>query len=358
MFAAAVRYARSEHGLTPVFFLHQPPLGRRRRRSSGRCLEETPCILRQPLSTELTLGLMSRMQAVISMRLHGLIFAAGQGVPLVGVVYDPKVSAFLSYMGQELYEDLSRLSTESLCAKLDQALALGADPTAHERGRGASAPYRTTQFRYDAQAFAGALNCAQQPGDRTLAPGCFCVSFDKEDFMKAPHMHPFVQLIKEDIPMVFRIFARDIRNLWRRPVALIIVLGVAFIPSLYAWINIYANWDPYGNTGNLRVAVASKDAGYQVEGVSVNMGERVIESLHGDENFDWQFTNEAEARDGVESGKYYAAVIIPASFTEDIVTFITDNTERPAIEYYSNEKKNAIAAKSPPPVWVRCAADQ
>lgn len=53
--------------------------------------------------------------------------------------------------------------------------------------------------------------------------------------MKAPHMHPFVQLIKEDIPMVFRIFARDIRNLWRRPVALIIVLGVAFIPSLYAW---------------------------------------------------------------------------------------------------------------------------
>ena len=77
---------------------------------------------------------MSRMQAVISMRLHGLIFAAGQGVPLVGVVYDPKVSAFLSYMGQELYEDLSRLSTESLCAKLDQALALGADPTVLKEG--------------------------------------------------------------------------------------------------------------------------------------------------------------------------------------------------------------------------------
>ena len=163
--------------------------------------------------------------------------------------------------------------------------------------------------------------------------------------MKFPHIPPFTQLIKEDIPMVFRIFARDIRNLWRRPVALIIVLGVAFIPSLYAWINIYANWDPYGNTGNLQVAVASKDAGYQVEGVTGDMGDSVIESLRGDENFDWQFTSEAEARDGVESGKYYAAVIIPTSFTEDIVTFITDSTERPAIEYYSNEKKNAIAAK-------------
>ena len=134
VFAAAVRYARSEHGLTPVFFSINHRSDGAAADQVARCLEETPCILRQPLSTELTLGLMSRMQAVISMRLHGLIFAAGQGVPLVGVVYDPKVSAFLSYMGQELYEDLSRLSTESLCAKLDQALALGADPTALKEG--------------------------------------------------------------------------------------------------------------------------------------------------------------------------------------------------------------------------------
>lgn len=134
VFAAAVRYARSEHGLTPVFFSINHRSDGAAADQVARCLEETPCILRQPLSTELTLGLMSRMQAVISMRLHGLIFAAGQGVPLVGVVYDPKVSAFLSYMGQELYEDLSRLSTESLCAKLDQALALGADPTVLKEG--------------------------------------------------------------------------------------------------------------------------------------------------------------------------------------------------------------------------------
>ena len=134
VFAAAVRYARSEHGLTPVFFSINHRSDGAAADQVARCLEETPCILRQPLSTELTLGLMSRMQAVISMRLHGLSFAAGQGVPLVGVVYDPKVSAFLSYMGQELYEDLSRLSTESLCAKLDQALALGADPTALKEG--------------------------------------------------------------------------------------------------------------------------------------------------------------------------------------------------------------------------------
>ena len=107
VFAAAVRCPKRTWAY-PGFFSPSttartapPPI------KVARCLEETPCILRQPLSTELTLGLMSRYAAVISMRLHGLIFAAGQGVPLVGVVYDPKVSAFLSYMGQELYEDLS-----------------------------------------------------------------------------------------------------------------------------------------------------------------------------------------------------------------------------------------------------------
>ena len=84
------------------------------------------CVLRQPLSSELMLGLTSRMHAVISMRLHGLIFAAGQGVPLVGITYDPKVSGFLSYMGQELYEDLDGLTAQRLWEMLDQAMALRA----------------------------------------------------------------------------------------------------------------------------------------------------------------------------------------------------------------------------------------
>ena len=160
-----------------------------------------------------------------------------------------------------------------------------------------------------------------------------------------PNFHSPSQIVFEDIPMVFRIFFRDLNILLHRPVALIILLGVAVLPSLYAWVNIYANWDPYGNTGNLKVAVASADAGYKVEGMDMNMGDSVISSLHENDSFDWQFTDEADARDGVESGKYYAAVIIPESFSKDIITFVTDGAERPSIEYYSNEKKNAIAAK-------------
>ena len=92
--------------------------------------KESIYVSRQPLSTEETLGLMSRMQTVISMRLHGLIFAAGQGIPLVGVVYDPKVKAFLKYINQPLYENLDEITSESLCKNLDHALALRNDRAA------------------------------------------------------------------------------------------------------------------------------------------------------------------------------------------------------------------------------------
>ena len=159
------------------------------------------------------------------------------------------------------------------------------------------------------------------------------------------HFHSFSQIFREDIPMVFRIFARDLKILAHRPVALIIALGIAFLPSLYAWVNIWANWDPYGNTGNLQVAVTSNDAGYNMEGVEINMGESIVENLHANDAIGWQFVDEETAREGVRSGSYYAAVIIPESFSEDVVTFITCEAERPAIEYYSNEKKNAIATK-------------
>ena len=70
------------------------------------------------------------MRVVVSMRLHALIFAAGQGVPLVGIVYDPKVSAFLKYIGQDLYQELSNLDEAQLCAQTDQAASRQRDTRA------------------------------------------------------------------------------------------------------------------------------------------------------------------------------------------------------------------------------------
>ena len=112
---------------------------------------------------------------------------------------------------------------------------------------------------------------------------------------------------------------------------------------------------PHGNTGNLRVAVASKDAGYQVEGVSVNMGERVIESLHGDENFDWQFTNEARGprRRGIRQ------ILCSGDCPRQLQRILSHSSPTipsalPSRLLRQRKRKTPLPQKSPPPVWVRC----
>ena len=119
------------------------------------------------------------------------------------------------------------------------------------------------------------------------------------------------------------------------------------IPSLYAWFNIFANWDPYANTGGIPVAVVSQDQDYTLkDGSVVNMGESVLESLHSNTSVKWIFLDtEEEALEGVEAGKYYAAIVITDKFTYSMYNVFSDDFENPALIYYQNQKSNAIATK-------------
>lgn len=80
---------------------------------------------------------------------------------------------------------------------------------------------------------------------------------------------------------MWTIFTRDIRKIRTNVIALIVVLGVTVVPCLYAWFNIAASWDPYGNTGNLKVAVASVDEGYtgNLIPLQLNLGDQVLSAL-------------------------------------------------------------------------------
>lgn len=146
---------------------------------------------------------------------------------------------------------------------------------------------------------------------------------------------------------IWKIFTGDLKKLVRQPFALIIIIGLCVIPSLYAWFNIFANWDPYSNTGGIPVAVVSLDQDYTLkDGSVVNMGESVLESLHSNTSVDWNFLDtEEEALDGVEAGKYYAAVVITDKFTYSMYNVFSDDFENPALIYYQNQKSNAIATK-------------
>lgn len=146
---------------------------------------------------------------------------------------------------------------------------------------------------------------------------------------------------------IWRIFTKDIKGLVRNPLALVIAIGLCIIPSLYAWFNIYSNWDPYSNTGNIKIAVATEDKGYTLsDGTSVNMGDEVIEELKENDSVGWVFADSTdEALDGVYSGKYYAAVIVSEDFTYSMYNVFREEFKSPTITYYENEKKNAVATK-------------
>ena len=146
---------------------------------------------------------------------------------------------------------------------------------------------------------------------------------------------------------VLKIFVHDLVGLSRNIFALIIAVGLCIIPSLYAWFNIYSNWDPYANTSSIKVAVVSQDAGYKnSDGKNVNMGEEVLDTLRKNKGLGWQILGTYdEAIDGVKSGKYYAAIVLGEDFSKNMFDFIDNGLVHPSVTYYENEKKNAVASK-------------
>ena len=147
--------------------------------------------------------------------------------------------------------------------------------------------------------------------------------------------------------IVKRIFLDDVVGLIKNFFALVIVLGICFLPALYAWFNIYSNWDPYGNTGALKFAAVSLDEGYTDEdGEYHNQGDTIIENLHENTAVDWQFVENAnDAVDGVYSGEYYAAVVVDKDFTYNMYNVLTEEVDRPVLHFYENQKKNPVATK-------------
>ncbi len=146
---------------------------------------------------------------------------------------------------------------------------------------------------------------------------------------------------------IWTVFKTDIRTLSKCFFACVVVVAIALLPSLYAWLNIYSNWDPYGNTGGISIAVASLDEGYTNEdGTYENKGDDVVADLREATSINWVIVDtEEEAKGGVESGDYYAAVVIDKQFSRNMYRMLTDWTGKPAITYYENAKKNAVATK-------------
>ena len=145
---------------------------------------------------------------------------------------------------------------------------------------------------------------------------------------------------------IIEIFRNDIKEVFRKTNTWIIIVGLIFLPSMYAWPNILSSWDPYGHTNNIKVAVTSEDDGATVDGKELNLGKSLVEGLKNNKNLDWQFvSNKQEAEDGVRIGNYYASIVVPKNFSQDMTSVSRTEPQRATIEYTVNEKINAISPK-------------
>ena len=144
---------------------------------------------------------------------------------------------------------------------------------------------------------------------------------------------------------ITEIFKNDIKAIIRNPVVIFVLIVIICIPALYALLNIQATWDPYSETSNIQVAVVDNDSGYTTNGSHYNVGNNLVDELKNNTNFSWQFVDKQTALDGVKNGKYYAALIIPGNFSENLLSIETTTPQQAKIEYIVNDKLNPVAPR-------------
>lgn len=144
---------------------------------------------------------------------------------------------------------------------------------------------------------------------------------------------------------IFNIFYRDFKKIFTNKAAILVIVGICFVPSLYAWITLKANWNPYVNTANVPIGVVNEDMGTIVNGKIMNVGDQVIGELKNNHDIGWKITTVEAGTSELKNGKYYALIVIPKNFSQDLATLSTANPIRPTISYTVNDKTNIIATK-------------
>ena len=145
---------------------------------------------------------------------------------------------------------------------------------------------------------------------------------------------------------VLRVLKRDVLRLLKTPPALVVVLALLVLPSVYTWYNVVGFWNPYDNTGALRVCVVNEDEGGSSELTGeLRVGDMIVDELHGNTQLDWVFVDRDDAMAELDAGKSYAAFVIPADFTSQLLSLTTGDFTQPKLEYFVNEKAGPVAPK-------------
>ncbi|GAA0297634.1 putative membrane protein [Gracilibacillus halotolerans] len=144
---------------------------------------------------------------------------------------------------------------------------------------------------------------------------------------------------------IFHIYKLDVKSIVTNVMSLVLIGGLIFLPSLYAWLNIKASWDPYAQTNQIPIGFVNEDEGANIRGEDIDVGQDLEDYLKEDNNFNWQFVNRTEGIEELEYGTFYAMIVVPKDFSETLGSVIQSEPKKATMEYFVNEKINAIAPK-------------
>lgn len=144
---------------------------------------------------------------------------------------------------------------------------------------------------------------------------------------------------------IWQVYKTDWLHILKVPTGIFLIVAIILLPGVYDWVNVKSVWDPYSNTQGIKIAVTTEDKGATVAGTNVNIGDELVSSLKQNEKLGWTFVGQAEADRGVQTGEYYASLLIPGDFSTKITGIVDGKLERPEVIYTVNEKVNAIAPK-------------
>ena len=144
---------------------------------------------------------------------------------------------------------------------------------------------------------------------------------------------------------IWQIYKTDWLHILKVPTGIFLIVAIILLPGVYDWVNVKSVWDPYSNTQGIKIAVTTEDQGATVAGTTVNIGDELVTSLKQNHKLGWTFVDQTEASRGVQTGEYYASLLIPSDFSSKITGIVDGKLERPEVVYTVNEKVNAIAPK-------------
>lgn len=132
----------------------------------------------------------------------------------------------------------------------------------------------------------------------------------------------------------------ELKNIRQSKMLLVTTIAICCIPVLYAVVFLKGIWDPYSHLDQLKVAVVNQDQPVSYQGKTMNLGQKVVDSLHHNHTFDWQFVDEDEAKQGMKDNKYYLAVTIPTDFSHNATTVTQLDPQQLKLRYQTNASLN------------------